>query len=474
MRPPTQRTIDDVKRSISGPGHKSKTRNFLTRLAGVAAVEKGDLEQLADAARGDALQCKNNLHRKGVRSWTLDLLEDVEEACGFTYCGNGKPGSAHVGTCKKEKCGARHKQFAVMLDHAARRVSMWHSWIKRAELQRCRFEEATRQLDSLKQRAPGAVRWLSDFCRKRSELTGAEGEFGYLIRKRAISGWRDVVIAWASIPDPSPEERVGAVRQLQSDAEKFGDSQLFEALAADEATCVWQGADGQPDASILEEFSAAQVASYNQRRLKVPAYRRPDPLTHPVFCDFGNSRWSVRFAVHEERREREARKRVRQKSQAQGNQYPVNQHALWMALWNGQDMTQTELRWCSERLETALALREELCRGPTEVTRADRLGRAAAGALGTGADPERIRRRTLERSTAGAAAATRAHCQIRGEKRAGAGPADPGKPAPVRVVFPALAVLGAFPGIRRCPWHQNSAWAAYGDKRGLVVPRKPA
>src|SRR5690606_24122665 len=94
--------------------------------------------------------------------------------------------------------------------------------------------------------------------------------------------------------------RIAAAREVQADPEidKFGDIQLFEALAADNAQCVWRhsgGATPEP----LRDYVLGHDARHKQRRFKVPAYRHPDPLRHPVFVDFGNSRWDIEYAVHE-------------------------------------------------------------------------------------------------------------------------------------------------------------------------------
>ena len=121
------------------------------------------------------------------------------------------------------------------------------------------------------------------------------------IRPRAIAGWEVVVRRWSRSDCTTEQDRITAVREAQAgrdEDEKFGDIQLFEALASDEPACVWR-IDGKPDATPLKVYVAARYARERQVRFKVPAYRHPDALSHPVFCDFGTSRWDGRFAIHE-------------------------------------------------------------------------------------------------------------------------------------------------------------------------------
>lgn len=307
-------------------------------------------------------------------------------------------------------------EFAVMLDHAARRVSIGHSWIKRAEAERSNFESERQRIESV----PTDVRvWLDEFFQDRSSATNATDS--YAVRKRALGGksakaWKAVVEVWKKCD--SEDERKKAVGQVQSDwddDEKFGHSELFEKLAVDEARLVW--ATG-PEALI--DYVASRDAEAHKLRFKVPAYRHPDPLSHPVFCDFGNSRWNIRFAVHDARSQLDGakttvirREQAVQTAQARFDKAKMpekqadaqtkltkaqddlkeageraewlsNRHALSMSLWDGGSLDECKaLRWSSKRLSKDLALRK-----PTDdtnhngklVTRADRLGRAASGA----------------------------------------------------------------------------------------------
>jgi hypothetical protein len=184
----------------------------------------------------------------------------------------------------------------------------------------------------------------------------------YRIRRRAVEGWDEIVGAWQLPTCCTVEDRIEAARGVQTDAEvRFGDIQLFEALASEEARCVWAGAQGA-DTSILKNFVAATEAKSKQLRFKVPAYRHPDPFLHPVFCDFGNSRWSVRFAAQ--------------------NPQPEDLRAVQLGLFDGHGIVPVRLRWHSKRLTGDLALAQDSGGGaePVPVTRSDRLGRKAGQA----------------------------------------------------------------------------------------------
>ena len=344
---PAPEDIRGILKLISGPGYKSATRNLITKYSKQAVISPLDLVDLAERAAADGWSCTEKVGRKGSRQWADTLIHEVEETCGFTYLG-------------PEGEAARHSEFAVMLDHAARRVSATHSWIKRAAVRRLQFLADTVRL----QRVHAAPRsWLDAFCAERTESSGALEP--YRIRRRAYQGWGRVVEEWAAPACRTEQDRVTAARNLQGELEKFGDIQLFEALAVDDAVCVWK--DGAtPNPQILLDYAAAVEADHNQRRFKIPAYCHPDPLLHPVFCDFGNSRWDIKFAVH--------------KDPAKNRRHLVN-----MRLFTGGGFQDKTLLWHSKRLPGDLAM--DSCEGTgtkhIEVTRADRLGRAAAGAMGS-------------------------------------------------------------------------------------------
>lgn len=398
---PKTNDADGILALISGPGYKSATRNIITTWKTKSGhVTAQDVDQIREKAEADVQKCNSNIGGKGHRPWSDAILGDVEAACGFKYLQKDGP--------------ARHSEFAVMLDHAARRVSISHSWIKRAESERQKFKEDAAKIDKV---PPDARKWLDQFCEQRSGLSGAID--AYRIRKRAAGGWKEVVAEWSRATCKTVEDRIAVAREAQADPDidKFGDIQLFEALAEDDAVCVWQ-TNGTATTQPLIDYAAAMDAEAKQRRFKVPAYRHPDPLSHPVFCDFGNSRWEIRFAVHDAvsklanardslarhegdvtkvkkkldratkpEKQAKAKEDLKEAEQKLGEakaeaEWLSSQHALSMGLWDGVKVGDgLQLFWSCKRLTNDMALRQNGHQaGSIDVTRADRLGRAAVGA----------------------------------------------------------------------------------------------
>jgi IS605 OrfB family transposase len=361
----SENDLKGVLHLISGPGYKSATRNLLTRLAAKVTVTQQDLAGLKDKATSDAQKCKQKSGSKGQRPYADAILKDVESVCGFTYRvdQDGKPVSVKNYSKYDDDYSwgsARHPKFAVILDHAARRVSLAHTWIKRAEAKRRRLEEDAKKIGQVPE---NIKKWLNHFCSERSQASGALEP--YRIRRRAVDGWKEVVAEWSKSSCSTSTDRIAAARALQDDPEiyKFGDIQLFEALAEKDAECVWhkdgdtkKAADPQP----LIDYVLAAEAEFKSQHFKVPAYRHPDALLHPIFCDFGESRWDICFDVHKNVQTHFAR-------------------ALCLTLWTGSGMAIVPLCWQSKRLARDLALGQGGQKdGASEVTRADRLGRAAS------------------------------------------------------------------------------------------------
>jgi len=356
------------------------------------------LEQIRDASQVDAdvwSLVKQKLSEeataqatKGARSserpaWMTDLRRELESRLRMPY------------RTEKDLIW----EHGVTLDHALRRVSVAHSWMKRAEVSRRQFQEDARRIFAVDARAR---EWLDQYREERSQLSAANEE--YLIRKSAIDGWDKVVQAWAELgPNATRRQRVNAAREVQANLdadEKFGDIQLFAgfgdddedaphpSLADDDAVSVWCDPSGKPDAGILKAYVAATVAEHNQRRFKVPAFRHPDPLRHPVYVDFGNSRWTIAYsalrAAHDRRKlleklERENNETRRKRLQQQLDEVPELREVT-LSVWTGEDVERLPLRWQSKRLWKDLGLSNfgSIATGKP-VPRADRLGRAAGG-----------------------------------------------------------------------------------------------
>ncbi|HBY63950.1 MAG TPA: hypothetical protein DEH78_29350 [Solibacterales bacterium] len=250
-----------------------------------------------------------------------------------------------------------------MLDHALRRVSVAHSWVRRAEATRRFLDSDAEKLKKLESRAPGVVQYLDRYCEERSVIVGSLDDPGYSMRRRAVEGWKEIVREWSKSACDSPETRIAAVRELQSspEIEKFGDIHLFEHLAADAAVLTWRTENGS-DPSLLEDYVAGRTAQRKKVRYKVPAYCHPDHFHHPVYCDFGNSRCDIDYSCRTRRG-------------------PAPDQNVTLDLWNGAEQHRVLLRWSSKRLVANLGLDQQ---GPqtdsTLVTRADRLGRRTAAA----------------------------------------------------------------------------------------------
>lgn len=374
---PASKDLEGVLGLISGPGYKSATRNLLNQIATKTIVTQADLKKLNETAAADKGKCETNTGSKGKRLYSDAVLNDVERVCGFTYRvdknGQPVPVTDYSNYTNDYSWGSsRHSEFAVMLDHAARRVSLAHTWIKRAEAERCRFEEDAKKMANV----PGPVKdWLDSFCSERSGTTGALEP--YRLRRRAVDGWKEVVAAWSKSSCSTSADRIAAARALQDDPEidKFGDIQLFEALAEDDALCVWHK-DGDaaktPDPQPLIDYALAAEAEFKKRHFKVPAYRHPDALLHPIFCDFGNSRWDITFGIHQQARPNKAKK-------AKAKERSSDPRNLCLTLWTVSGMATVPLRWQSKRLARDLALGQDVQKDrASEVARADRLGRAAS------------------------------------------------------------------------------------------------
>lgn len=333
-------------------GRSSKGNLAVQRLPD--RLTRADIEAMQRKFAEEADEKDAKSGARNVPKWMPEFQASLEAAVGMPFVGGRDYTS----------------EYSVMLDHASRRVSIGHSWIKRAETERRRFES-----DALRagQIPAEATAWLDRYVQDRSGSAGGE----YRVRRRAIEGWEEVLKQWSQATCRSSEDRVAAARDVQADPDidKFGDIQLFETLASDDATCVWRFKN-ETTPGILKDYVFAHDARFKQRRFKVPAYRHPDALRHPVFGDFGNSRWKVEYAALEAAKAGRGDRRI----DARDADWLKNPRALRMGLWDGSAVNDFDLRWSCKRLAADLSLGQTAHNGPVRsVSRADRLGRAAAG-----------------------------------------------------------------------------------------------
>lgn len=366
-RRPKAELIEAMSRKVNGPtsdldglrvgigwstGRPSKGRLAVQKLPD--RPTKSDIEAVQQKFAEEADDKDAKSGARDVPTWMPRFRALVEAPIGMPFVGSRN----HIG------------EFSVMLDHAARRVSIGHSWIKRAEAERRRFEADAQRLGTV---PADAAAWLDAYVQERSGSAGGE----YRIRRRAVEGWDEILKRWKRPTCASAEDRVAAAREVQADPEidKFGDIQLFEALASDDALCVWRnGNDVAPDR--LKDYVFAHDARFKQRRFKVPAYRHPDALRHPVFGDFGNSRWKVEYSALEAEKAARGGRHIG----TQDADWPGNPRVVRLGLWNGYAMNDFDLRWSCKRLSADLALWQPEHNGQVRsVSRADRLGRAASG-----------------------------------------------------------------------------------------------
>lgn len=350
-----------LKRAVGWKGHPSKGANALRKIRDADHVDDELWRQTAATLRAEAeVQSSKAAGDSDALDWMRDWRTHMEATLGMPYRTDTDLIWEH----------------GVALDHALRRVSAAHTWIKRAEVQRRRFQEDAQKITNVPQKAR---EWLDTFRQRRASISGALGD--YLIRKRAIDGWDKVVRAWAELgPNATRHERIVAAREVQANLdedEKFGDIQLFAgfgdddasnpapSLADDDAVCVWRDPDGSPNAEILKSYVAATVAQYDQGRFKVPAYRHPDPLRHPIYVDYGKSRWFVEYSAL--------------KAAHQPSKQGLDLRTVTLGVWSGTGVEKLHLRWHSKRFRADFDLDHfSDGTGDESVTRADRLGRVIA------------------------------------------------------------------------------------------------
>ena len=419
---PISRDLKGILTLIKTQGRPNKTQTLFKKIDDLNEFTKEDCLKLKNSAMSFV---DDQSKKPGERPYANAILDDVEYACKITYRvdsdNKSVPVNDYAQYAADYKWGtARIDAINVMLDHAARRVSMNHSWIKRSEAERRKFDKNIKKKDNI----PDSVKtWLDSYCKERSDVLGAVEP--YHIRPKALGGWKKIVVKWNQNTCKTYDDRIEAAKILQADPtiDKFGDIGLFEALAEDKAQCVWRkDKDVSSEIDWLEDYVEVTEAEFKKRHFKVPAYRHPDMFRHPIFCDFGTSRWGIDFSIleaahkmskakeklfkkqtmldeaehvleqcREQKKELKAKKKwekaTKERDQAKDEIDRLSElRGLTMTLWDGSSMKKNDLLWHSKKLTQDFALDQKSVinedssnePSPITVTRADRLGRAAA------------------------------------------------------------------------------------------------
>ena len=368
---PNRTLVDFIKGLKSG-----RDNSFQVALADLPCssetVSRERIKKLKELA-SKALE-KINSDRTEQLAWTRVILKDVESSSGIAY--------------RPERTD-RIGEYTVIADHAARRFSSHWSWTRIAEQNRRAFSQAAELLESIPR---DAREWLDAYCASRETELGSIDEF--VINRRAVSGWREVLKAWSKCSDS--DERILRLKELQSSnkIEKFGDINLFEALAADSAQVVFP--EFKPD--LLLNYVEGTYAIRRQKQFKVPSYRHPDPLLHPVFVDYGDSRWKISYGMqqrgtlgsHSGKVPKTPSKQPKPALHGESVSSTVKStgglpeitrlHTVELSLFDGHTISSRGLIWNSKRLVQDLDLSNPYNPQGRRVSRANRLGRIAAGA----------------------------------------------------------------------------------------------
>lgn len=174
---------------------------------------------------------------------------------------------------------------------------------------------------------------------------------------------------------------------------------------------MWQGRYGRPDSDILINYVKSTVADADAVRFKVPAYRHPDPLRSPSFLAFGNSQWTIDYSAQSEAQARQksiAKLKGSAKQVEKAKEHLASDadlHHVSLVLWKETTLAGEKYRWQSKRFEREMSLASVKGLEGVPVARADRFGRASAGARPVHRQCDHPRR-CVERSPAGATATT--------------------------------------------------------------------
>lgn len=337
-----EQAIENIK---SAAGFRGRPNNVVFALQKLTDIHKVSAIQF-EQAKAACQKLVDKWHSKPKTSSKVAeaTRQYIETAIGCSYRANNAD---------------QTNEFSAFFDLALRRISSYRTWVQRAEGERSDFALKQRALSTI---SLPAAKWLSDYTLRRTEETGALEP--YVLRSTAIGNkhqWEALVRQWKATEMSDEQGRRDIVKQAQADDidETFGDASLFRELSGQEAWSVWHREDGAPDAAILENYVAAVEAEDNQKHFKVPCYCHPDPFEHPVFAEYGNSRWDVMLSLQKED--------------------PRQRHEITLETWNGIGFNKLPLQWMSRRFVHDFALDQAPTPNSTqEASRADRLGRAAA------------------------------------------------------------------------------------------------
>ncbi len=238
----------------------------------------------------------------GKPARTLDLRDDWQRYLKPKLDKSGIPVIVSANTKKEsKKTGPAHTELhREMFSKAASRVAQIVTKQRQQEADRIARTQADTELRDMENDPSftDSLKALHAYCDEYRVSSGASGE--YQIQLRQITKWDQVLKRWESIvetdPDVAREARIQAVKDVQesNEGENFGDANLFFRLADEPFAPAWR-LNGTIDAKILDRFVRGMKARGDAERLKVAAYRHPDPYRNPVFCQFGVSRPTIRF-----------------------------------------------------------------------------------------------------------------------------------------------------------------------------------
>ncbi|MFZ5866717.1 MAG: type V CRISPR-associated protein Cas12b [Thermodesulfobacteriota bacterium] len=346
--------------------------------------EKKKAAQAEDAAEAVTMSGKRAGHRtrhlfshifgkestqgfgKPVRS--LKLRNQWREYLGLSIAETGIPLSDPGGKSNKGALSPTEIHREMFTQAASRLGQIW----TKQKQQECERQERMKADAALRkfeddQAYRAALDLLEAYCSERGQVEGSLDQ--YAISQRAISVWGEIVAAWNKINESDPsiatQKRKAEVVTLQgeqSDA-KFGNVNLYLTLAEPEYEPVWRHA-GKPTSSILETYVNGWKARFDAVRLKVAAFRHPDPCFHPVFCQFGVSRPQIWHSRLERNLMQDQDPRV-----------------VRLRLWTGKGAKDVRLLGLSKRIDAEIGTARESMQHQSprvpQVSRRTRLGIAA-------------------------------------------------------------------------------------------------